>query len=78
MENLLERLKPEYKEILEVSFKKYPCTINSIYSALKANYFIMDLKFDIVFHLNFYCLNTTVIHFAKVTELFNALPPIKK
>ena len=78
MENLLERLKPEYREILEVSFNKYPFTINSIYSALKANYFIMDLKFDIVYSLNFECLKTTVIHFAKVTELFNALPPIKK
>ena len=77
MENLLERLKPEYKEILEVSFNKYPCTINSIYSALEENSSILDLKFDIVYNLNFYCLNTTVIHFAKVTELFNDPAPIK-
>lgn len=77
MENLLERLKPEYREILEVSLMDYPNTLNSIYSALKANYFIMDLKFDIVYSLNFECLNTSVIHFTKVTELFNDLPPIK-
>lgn len=77
MENLLERLKPEYKEILEVSFNKYPFTINSIYSALEENSSILDLKFDIVYSLNFECLNTTVIQYSKVTELFNDLPPIK-
>ena len=78
MENLLERLKPEYKDSLEVSLKEYPNTLNSIYSALKENNYIIDLKFDIVFSLNFNCLKTTVIQYSKVTELFNDLPPIKK
>ncbi len=71
MRNLLERLKPEYKDSLEVSLINYPYTINSIYSALEENHSILDLKFDIVFSLNFECLKTTTIHFAKVIELFN-------
>ena len=71
MRNLLERLKPEYKDSLEVSLINYPYTINSIYSALEENHSILDLKFDIVYNLNFYCLNTSIIHFAKVIDLFN-------
>ena len=71
MRNLLERLKPEHKMNLDICSKDYPSTINSIYSALEQNYFIIDLKFDIVFSLNFECLKTTTIQYNKVVELFN-------
>jgi len=71
MKNLLERLKPEHRDSLEVSLIDYPYTLNSIYSALEENNSILDLKFDIVYSLNFQCLKTSAIYFTKVSDLFN-------
>lgn len=48
MTTLLERLKPEIKEILDAEAIKYPMIVNSIMKALGETIFISDLRLGTV------------------------------
>ena len=55
MKTLLERLKPEYLEMLDEIAKKYPATIRSLKEGLSINDYYIDLRFDDAYILCDYC-----------------------
>lgn len=48
MKNLLKRLKPEYREMLEENRKIYPSSVSLIIEDLATNYFYTDLKYSVI------------------------------
>tara|TARA_B110000483_G_scaffold240173_1_gene320174 strand:- start:1034 stop:1240 length:207 start_codon:yes stop_codon:yes gene_type:complete len=62
---LIEKLKPEYKQILDEQKNKYPLLVSDIMEALEEGEFILEIKYGIWNNLE---------HFTKVEtpfELFN-------
>ena len=51
--NLLQRLKPEYKEILESENIKYPSLTGYVVNELEAQQFVRELKYGVVMDLKF-------------------------
>lgn len=55
MRNLLERLKPEYLELLEADAEKYPSLIRNIKTDLSEYYHFTDLNVNTAFQLCNFC-----------------------
>lgn len=55
MKNLLARLKPEYLELIEVDFEKYPFLITNIKTELSKNYFFTELNVNTAFQICNFC-----------------------
>lgn len=70
MKNLLERMKPEPLAKLNEKLAQYPSSYSYIVNDLKANEFVMDLKFNTVWHLNNDCIAKSLT-LTNITELFN-------
>jgi hypothetical protein len=51
--NLLQRLKPHYRQKLQESNNKYPLLVGDITSQLEENKFITDLSYRTVVQMNF-------------------------
>ena len=51
--NLLERLKPEYKEILELENIKYPSLVWYVVGELETEQYVRELKYGVVVDLKF-------------------------
>ncbi len=50
--NLLKRLKPHYKELLEVKNQKYPTLVGQVSTILESNNDVLDLRYETVLDLN--------------------------
>jgi hypothetical protein len=70
MKNLLKRMKDEPLAKLNEKSAQYPSTYSHIVNDLKANEFVMDLKFNTVWHLNNDCIAKSLT-LTSMTELFN-------
>ena len=70
MKNLLERMKPEPLAKLNEEVEKYPNTYRHIVNDLKENEFVIDLKFNTVWHLSNDCIAKSLT-LTNITELFN-------
>ena len=55
MRTLLERLKPEYLELLEIDFEKYPSLIRNVKSDLNEYYHFTDLNVNTAFTICSFC-----------------------
>ena len=51
--NLFERLKPEYKEILELENIKYSSLVGYVVDELEAQQYVRELKYGVVMDLKF-------------------------
>jgi len=51
--NLFERLKPEYKEILELENIKYPSLVWYVVGELETEQYVRELKYGLVVDLKF-------------------------
>jgi len=51
--NLLKRLKPEYKQILESENIKYPSLVGYVVDELEAQQYVRELKYGLVLDLKF-------------------------
>ena len=51
--NLLQRLKPHYRQKLKESNAKYPLLVGSITSQLESNKFITDLTYGTIVQMDF-------------------------
>lgn len=70
MKNLLERMKAEPLAKLNEKAAQYPSSYSHIILDLKANEFVMDLRFNTVWHLNNDCIARSLT-LTSITELFN-------
>jgi hypothetical protein len=70
MKNLLERMKAEPLAKLNEKSAQYPNTYSHIITDLKANEFVMDLKFNTVWNLNNDCIAKSLT-LTSMSELFN-------
>lgn len=69
MKTLLERLKPEYLELLETEAEKYPTSINSIKKDLTENYTFGFLTITAAHSLCIFCkVNLGIL---ELSNLFN-------
>jgi hypothetical protein len=55
MNNLFDRLKPEFKATLEKQAELYPSSIKHIYMELNGSYSFIDLKYGSVIALSNFC-----------------------
>jgi hypothetical protein len=55
MKNLLERLKPEYLELLEIDFIKYPSLIGNIKTDLSKHFHFTELNVNTAFQICNFC-----------------------
>ena len=62
---LIEKLKPEYKQILEEKKNKYPSLVSDIIKALEEEEFILEIKYGIWSNLEYFTKEETPF------ELFN-------
>lgn len=62
---LIEKLKPEYKQILDEQKNKYPLLVSDIMEALEEGEFILEIKYGIWSNLEFFTKVETPF------ELFN-------
>ena len=69
MSNLYERLKPEYKAILDQQFKLYPNAIKAAVEELKNTHYVMDLKYGTVVSLSNF-LGLRDYNFVTISDLF--------
>jgi len=69
MENLFERLKPEYKTSLEQKFTSYPYTKQMIENELRSKKHVIDLDFGTVNTLS-EVLEMKKIDFLDIYEMF--------
>jgi len=51
MKTLMDRLKPEVKTLLEKEKEIYPHTVEDIYDHLKITYYVMDVTYGTIIHL---------------------------
>jgi len=51
--NLFKRLKPEYKEILELENIKHPSLVGYVVNELEAQQYVRELKYGVVMDLKF-------------------------
>lgn len=51
--HLLQRLKPEYKEILELENIKHPSLVGYVVDELEAQQYVRELKYGLVVDLKF-------------------------
>ena len=51
---LLDRLKPEYKEILDRKNNDFPSLVGSIISCFEELYFVSDIKFGVWSDIKFF------------------------
>ena len=70
MKNLLERMKAEPLAKLNEEVAKYPNTFEHIVNDLKANVFVMDLKFNTIWHLDSYGIIKSM-SVTNITTIFN-------
>jgi hypothetical protein len=70
MNNLFDRLKPEYKALLEDQAEFYPTAIPEIIDELKKESSILDLRYGTVGSLALY-LNLKNSGFTEIVNLFN-------
>jgi hypothetical protein len=62
MRNLLQRLKPDYLELIEVDFEKYPYLIKNIKTDLSNHYHFTELSVNTAFQIcNFCKLNFGIV-----------------
>ena len=52
MKTLYERLKPEYKDVLNNERDNYPHTASDIEKQLKSNKFVVDLRYGLLITLD--------------------------
>lgn len=62
---LIEKLKPEYKQILEEKKNKYPSLVSDIIKAMEEEEFILEIKYGIWSNLEYFTKVETPF------ELFN-------
>ena len=70
MNNLFDRLKPEYKALLQDQSEFYPTAIPAIIEELKKEKSILDLRYGTVGSLALY-LNLKNSGFTEIVNLFN-------
>ena len=51
---LIEKLKPEYKQILEEKKNKYPALVSDIIKAMEEEEFILEIKYGIWSNLEYF------------------------
>jgi hypothetical protein len=71
MNSLYDRLKPEVIEKLNDLAQEFPLTIDDIYTDLKKNKFIADLRYDTILNIGDNIFNNINITYFEIDKLFN-------
>jgi hypothetical protein len=69
MSNLYERLKPEYKAILDQQEIVYPNAIKALFEELENTHYVMDLKYGTAVSLSNF-LGLRDYNFVTISDLF--------
>jgi hypothetical protein len=70
MNNLFDRLKPEYKALLQDQAELYPVAIASFMEEFRNEKFVIDLKYGTVVSLSNFC-NLVNYDISTIDNLFN-------
>lgn len=70
MKNLFERLKPEIREAIENDLALYPSSMTELIEELSNNYFISDVRYGCIIHIQSHFIRIFKKSFINAWECF--------